>query len=89
MQIKFMYRNHRGNISERTVRDARIIYDYSVHPEFGYVQPGWYIHGIDEEKNAGRSFALHNIVIPPDSQGAHVYQLLMVADGMTFGIPIS
>lgn len=83
MNATFMYRNHRGQIEERHVKDASIIYDYAIHPEFGYMQPGWYLHGLDVERNAYRSFALHNIVIPEHTQDHPVYQLQIICPRRT------
>lgn len=88
--IKFEYRNHRGEIKERTVDVMSLIFDYSQHPEYGYVQPAWYLVGDDltgERINARqfRSFNLNNIVVPPPTEWTKPYTLALPS---RFGIPI-
>lgn len=58
--IKFVYKNHRGEIKQRTV-DV-LSFDYNPNPGFGY-EPGWFITGFCHDKKAMRSFALENIVL--------------------------
>lgn len=83
--IKFKYRNHRGEISDRKVSNVELIYDYGMHPEFGYMQPGWYIFGFDEDKGH-RQFALHNIVIPEHPPSTRHYSIAFPRE---YGLPIS
>ena len=55
----FAYKNHRGEISERRVHIHCL--EYIMNPGFDY-EPGWFLSGFDEHKQARRSFALTNIV---------------------------
>ena len=61
MLTKFTYKNHRGEIAERTVRQA--ILEHHSSPGHGYA-PGWFITGLCLDKGERRSFALTNIIIP-------------------------
>lgn len=61
-QIKFTYKNHRGEIALRTIVPDSLEYLTEGNPDFGY-PPGWFLSGHDLDKNARRSFALVNIVL--------------------------
>jgi hypothetical protein len=70
--IEFIYRNYKGRTSLRRVRVDSI--EWISHPGFDY-QPGWFLSGIDLEKDARRSFALSSITLTAaGSRG--VYKLL-------------
>lgn len=69
--VKFNYKNHRGVVAERHVRNPRLQFEYK--PGFGY-QPGWFLHGFDLDKQAPRSFALSHIILP-DTYTLKVYQI--------------
>lgn len=59
--ISFPYRNHRGEIRERTIVPDALEFITSVNPNWNN-QPGWFISG-HEEGVGRRSFALSQIVI--------------------------
>lgn len=61
MQMRFDYKNHRGETRPRTIQFIGII--FLKDPGYGY-QPGWFVHGVCEDKNEVRSFALCNILLP-------------------------
>lgn len=55
--VTFTYKNHRGEISTRLVLPIMIAFgSNSYHPE-----PQWFVHGIDINKNAERTFAWKDI----------------------------
>ncbi len=56
--IEFTYRNHRGRTALRRVRVDSV--EWIGRPGFDY-QPGWFISGIDLDKEERRSFALSHI----------------------------
>jgi len=56
--IAFDYMNHKGVTRRRKVRVTSL--DFLRTINFGY-QPGWYITGVDIEKDQIRSFALSHI----------------------------
>lgn len=62
-QVKFMYRNHRNEIAERTVEPLAL--DYYHHPNNEYHhQPGWFLTAgdfSDGRQGLARSFELCNI----------------------------
>lgn len=58
--VSFEYRNHRGEVSLRTIVPDKLEFLY--HPGYDY-QPGWHLSGYDVDKKARRSFALCNIVL--------------------------
>ena len=67
-RLKFVYRNHRGEISERIVRpDGRPQYRMEWYPagmnEY-HPDGGWMFSGDDEARRARRTFALKNIIGP-------------------------
>ncbi len=59
--ITFTYTNHRGEVAERNVVFESL--DYITQPGYAY-PPGWFLTGLDLDRNARRSFALQNIIIP-------------------------
>lgn len=59
-KVSFVYRNHRGAQSWRTIEFDSL--EFHFNPGFEY-QPGWFISGFDLERNARRSFALSHIVL--------------------------
>lgn len=63
--LKFQYKNHRGEITMRTVRFKAL--QFLIRPGYNY-QPGWFLHGYDMDKLADRSFALCNIILPQESR---------------------
>lgn len=60
MLVTFKYKNHRGEETVRNV-DVKSI-DFVLNPGYGY-QPGWFLSGICQDKQANRSFALSHIVL--------------------------
>jgi len=58
--LTFQYKNHRGVVATRQVRDAILMYDRA--PAYGY-QPGWFIDAYCIDRDARRRFALANIQI--------------------------
>lgn len=62
--VRFKYRNHRGKVSDRIV-DVRQI-EWIERPGYDY-QPGWFISGICQDKQAYRSFALNHVVLVKDN----------------------
>lgn len=73
--VSFAYRNHRGETQARTV-DV-IALEFLHEPGFGY-QPGWFLRGFDHDKQAERSFALCNIVLPPRSSGLRPFARIVI-----------
>lgn len=65
--VTFDYKNHRGEVRTRTVDvDAvEFLHMRKLDPKYGY-QPGWYLSGRCHDKDARRSFALCNIILPND-----------------------
>lgn len=58
--VSFMYTNHRGEKSLRTIIPESL--DFIYNSTYGY-QPGWFISGADQDRQgARRSFALSHIV---------------------------
>lgn len=60
MLVTFTYKNHRAEISERTIEVQSL--DWEINPPYGY-QPGWFLRGICQNRKASRSFALTHIVL--------------------------
>lgn len=79
MQISFTYLNHNGKRSERTIEVDSL--EFHRNPGFGY-QPGWFISGLDRDKNARRSFALARIELPPESDRANTTVPLLNLRGL-------
>jgi hypothetical protein len=63
--IFFTYRNHRGALEERRLRQA--ILEHQPDPGHGH-QPGWFLTGLCADRNAVRSFALVNVILPSNRQ---------------------
>lgn len=63
--ISFYYKNHRGEIALRKVDIDS--FEFLVDPGFGY-QPGWFISGVDRDKDVRRSFAIVNIQLTDDDK---------------------
>ena len=58
--VYFTYRNYKGKESRRRVKVDSI--EFIRDPGFGY-QPGWFLSGMDLDKNARRSFAFSSMII--------------------------
>ena len=58
--LTFQYKNHRGVVATRQVRDAILMYDRE--PAYGY-QPGWFIDAYCLSRHARRRFALASVEI--------------------------
>ena len=65
MKVLFKYKNHRGELGIRSL-DIECV-EFLPDPGYGY-QPGWFISGLDTDKNARRSFALSHIIFPEGSK---------------------
>lgn len=63
--IKFEYKNHRGEVTQREIIPDAL--EWINAPGF-YYQPGWFLSGFDCDKQARRSFALCNIILPKDEE---------------------
>ncbi|QJD54353.1 hypothetical protein [Aminobacter phage Erebus] len=74
--ISFRYKNHRGEISIRTVDvdSIEFLHMRKVNPKYGH-QPGWFISGRCHTKDARRSFALCNIILPSDVDTQDFFKL--------------
>ena len=59
--IKFEYKNHRGEVTQREIIPDSL--EWIDNPGYNY-QPGWFLSGFDFDKQARRSFALCNIILP-------------------------
>jgi predicted DNA-binding transcriptional regulator YafY len=59
--LTFEYKNHRGEVATRRVKPIGVM--FVRNPSYGY-QPGWFLHGRCLDKDAIRSFALCNIILP-------------------------
>lgn len=66
MIVKFAYRNHREVIADRRMVPDSLHFDPQYHEDYNH-HPGWFLSGMDLDKNARRSFAMSNI-IPPAGQ---------------------
>lgn len=75
MQTSFFYKNHRGQVEERTIDVDSI--EWLSNPDYGY-QPGWFISGIDHDSDARRSFALVNIQLPAGTHDCVGFKLFKV-----------
>lgn len=60
--ITFKYKNYRGEVSTRTIVPDSLEFYTVPDPKYGY-QPGWFLSGHDQAKNARRSFALTHIIL--------------------------
>jgi predicted DNA-binding transcriptional regulator YafY len=61
--VAFKYMNHRGEIEDRVVAVDAL--EYMTGIGLGY-QPGWFLSGICQKKQARRSFALSRIIFDDD-----------------------
>lgn len=75
--VKFTYKNHRGEVAERTVTVDSI--QYLTDPGYGY-PPGWFVSGMCHDRQARRSFAFANIVPEP----VHVHGNMAIHNLMNF-----
>jgi len=57
--VRFEYLNHRGVLEVRTVVVTGV--DYGTQPEYGYVEPGFFLRGMCMDRKAPRSFYIANI----------------------------
>jgi predicted DNA-binding transcriptional regulator YafY len=73
--IQFLYLNHAGKLSGRTVTVDSV--EFHRNPGFGY-QPGWFISGFDHDKAARRSFALSRIQLPEEEGSNKTFRLMNV-----------
>lgn len=80
--VRFDYINHKGVRKERTVLPISL--DFMFNPNYGY-QPGWFLTGIDQDKNAVRSFALYNIIAKGDVDLKTIYRLQFMLMPKTIG----
>lgn len=58
-EIKFIYRNHRGETNVRRVTPEKIV--YLTEPGYGYTA-GWFLVGYDHDRSANRSFEFASII---------------------------
>lgn len=65
MIIKFLYRNHREEIAERTVIPHTLEYLTNPPDIYGY-KPGWFLQAFCMDRQAMRSFELTRIIPPAD-----------------------
>jgi predicted DNA-binding transcriptional regulator YafY len=73
--VNFTYRNHRGEVAERTVTVDAVEFKRNVG--YGY-KDGWFVSGYCHDKKARRSFALCNIIPPePNRATQHASFVLM------------
>lgn len=63
--VKFDYRNHRGELAQRTVAVGAL--EYINKPGYDY-KSGWFLSGYCLDRKARRSFALANIVMPAGTE---------------------
>lgn len=59
--LRFRYRNHRGEIADRTIRASGIGIWYGVNPPW-HRDPQWLMAAYDIEKGETRNFALKDII---------------------------
>ena len=64
-RLKFVYRNYKNEIEERIITPDGMVEWYSPHknPEY-HPDGGWLLSGIDQARNARRSFELKRIIGP-------------------------
>jgi len=67
--LTFSYKNHRGVVETRQVRDASLMFDRT--PEYGY-QPGWFIDAYCLSRHSRRKFALVNVNIDAAPQANEI-----------------
>ncbi len=59
-ELTFVYRNWKGHIAERRVKDFKLVYNDNPY----HNGPQWFLKGIDVDKNVMRDFALTDILTP-------------------------
>jgi hypothetical protein len=64
MAVKFWYKNHRDEISERVITVDSIEFHQQGNPDYKHPPNSWVLSGYDHGKNARRSFLLDKIIIP-------------------------
>lgn len=70
----FSYQNHAGNLEKRTVEVEEITWldkmpaGYEGPPVY---QPGWFLIGIDHNRDERRSFALSHVILPETRGGGY------------------
>lgn len=77
--ITFKYRNHRGEIQDRTIIPDAVEFIWRHNSKY-HNQPGWYISGFDVDKNARRSFPLTSIVLPELPEETRMFNKLFLRD---------
>lgn len=78
MEIKFVYRNYKDEIRERTVEPHTIIWISDPSPDAkwyykGNYKPGWYLVAVDKDKNEIRTFALDRMT--PSGQNRMLFSI--------------
>lgn len=68
MAVKFKYKNHKGEIADRTVTIEGIERIRDGISDYGYPAGCWVLVGWDHDKDARRSFLLENIIAPEDKK---------------------
>ena len=67
--LTFKYKNHRGEVADRTIEVIGLDYYPKPNESFGYA-PGWFLTGYDHtgDRNGSevRSFALTHVQLPPE-----------------------
>lgn len=77
--MHFTYTNHRGETRQRKVIFYSILYHTKPMPEYGY-EPGLFLHGLDLEKDAYRTFDMSKILPPDGAQVAEISGATRVFD---------
>ena len=75
--VSFFYKNHRGEVAERTVEIDSL--EWINNPGYDY-QPGWFLSGLDVDRNARRSFALTHIILAESENDRKFFQLVKFDD---------
>lgn len=83
-RVKFIYKNHRGEVAEREVEIISLVFRFDPNPEYGY-QPGWFLQCNDYSYGRPgdrRDFALANIILPaqPNLPKAQFFKLSFGSD---------
>lgn len=63
-RLTFIYRNHRGEISERIVSNPSFIFSFSEYHSEHSGDRNWLLVAWDCEKNAFRDFKIDDILTP-------------------------
>jgi len=77
--ITFKYRNHRGEVQERTIIPDALEFYLVPDPKYSN-QPGWFLSGFDPSKGARRSFPLASIIFEPTGTRVGPYMKLRLED---------